>query len=36
MFGLVPFSVVGGLWGSGERSPRLGDVGGICLVIVRV
>ena len=35
MLGLVPFSVVGGLRGSGERGPRLGDVGGIGWVIVR-
>ena len=31
-----PFSVLGGLWGSGERCPRPGDVGGIRWVIVRV
>ena len=36
MWGLIPFSVVGGLRGSGERGPRPGDVGGICWVIVRV
>ena len=32
----VLFSVVGGLRGSGERGPRLGDVGGILWVFVRV
>ena len=36
VLGLVPFSVVGGLRGSGERRPRPGDVGGIHSVIVRV
>ena len=36
VLGLVPFSDVGGLRGSGERGPRLGDVGGIRWVIVRV
>ena len=36
MLGLVPFSVVGGLGGSGERGPRPGDVGVIRWVIVRV
>ena len=36
MLGLVLFSVVGGLQGSGERGPRPGDVGGIRWVIVRV
>ena len=36
MFGLVPFSVVGGFWGSEERGPRPGDVGGIRWVIVPV
>ena len=34
--GIVPFSVLGGLRGSGERGPRPGDVGGIRWVIVRV
>ena len=34
--GLVLFSDVGGLRGSGERGPRPGDVGGIHSVIVRV
>ena len=29
VLGLVPFSVVGGLRGSGERGPRRGDVRGI-------
>ena len=29
MLGPASFSVVDGLWGSGERGPRLGDVGGI-------
>ena len=32
----VLFSVVGGLRGSGERGPRLGDVGGILWVLFRV
>ena len=36
VFGLVPFSVVGGLSGSGERGLRPGDVGGIRWVIVLV
>ena len=36
MLGLVPFSVVGGLRGSGERGPSPGDAGGIRWVIVRV
>ena len=36
MLNLVPFSVVGGLRGSGERGPFPGDVGGIRWVIVRV
>ena len=36
MLGLVPLSVVGGLWGSGERRPRPGDVRGIRWVIVLV
>ena len=36
MLGLVPFTVVGGLWGSGERGPRPGDLGGIRWVIVSV
>ena len=36
MLGLVPFSVMGGLWGPGRRGPRPGDVGGIHWVIVRV
>ena len=34
MLGLVLFSVAGGLWGSGELGPRLGDVKGIRWVIV--
>ena len=33
MLGLVPYSVVGGLWGSGSRLP---DVGGVRWVIVLV
>ena len=36
MLGLVPFTVVGGLRGFGERGARPGDVGGIRWVIVRV
>ena len=36
MLGLVLFSVVGALRGSGEHGPRLGDVAGICCVIVCV
>ena len=36
MLGLAPFSVVGGLRGSGERGPRSGDVGGARWVTVRV
>ena len=36
MSGLVLFSDVGGLRGSRERGPHLGDVGGIRWVIVRV
>ena len=36
MLGLVPFSDVGRLRGSGERGPRPGDVGGIRWVIFRV
>ena len=36
MWGLVPFSDVGGLRGSGERGSRPGDVGGFCWVIVCV
>ena len=36
MLGLVPFSVVGGLWGSGGSGPRPGDVGGNRWVIVLV
>ena len=36
MLRVVPFSVVGGLRGSGERGPCPGDVGGILWVIVRV
>ena len=36
MLGPVPFSVVGGLRGSGEPGPRSGDVGGIRWVRVRV
>ena len=36
MLGLVPFSDVRGLRGSGERGPRPGDVGGIRWVIVLV
>ena len=34
MLGAVPFSVAGGLRGSGKRGPRPGDVGGICLVFL--
>ena len=36
MLSLIPFSVVGRLWGSWERGPRPGDVGGIRWVIVLV
>ena len=36
VLGLVPFSIVGGLWGSRERGPRTADVGGILWVIVLV
>ena len=36
MLGLVLFSVVGALRGSGEHGPRLGNVGGIHWVIVCV
>ena len=36
MLGLVPFSAVGGMRGSGEPGPRPGDVGGIRWVIVGV
>ena len=34
MLGPVPFSVPGGLRGSGKRAPRPGDVGGIRWVFV--
>ena len=36
IMGLVPSSVLGELWGPGERGPRPGDVGGIRWVIVLV
>ena len=35
-FGAAPFSVAGGLRGSGKRGPRPGDVGGSCWFFVRV
>ena len=35
-FGAAPFSVAGGLRGSGKRGPRPGDVGGSRYVVVRV
>ena len=36
MLGAIPFSVAGGLRGSGKRGPRPGDVGGIRSVFLRV
>ena len=36
VLGPVPFSVVGGLRGFGERGPRPGDGGGIRWAVVRV